>query len=110
MITTFLSYTSQDLDFLQSICNLPLASRFMKFIYDEGCGTNLIGHIPMIKLLEKIRQCSVFIPILSNYYLNSNNCQKELLEAQKNNKIIIPIIIDDQCHWRPLPVCSKKTL
>lgn len=41
-----------------------------------------------------IVNCSIFLPILSNHYLASENCKKEIKYAIKKNKNFYPVYLE----------------
>lgn len=47
------------------------------------------------ELLNQLRQCDAFIPLISSHYMSSEHCRMELLIARSFDRRIIPVMLDE---------------
>jgi hypothetical protein len=52
------------------------------------------------ELMNQLRECDAFIPLISDNYLTSEHCRMELLIARSFDRKIIPIMLDNS--WSAL--------
>lgn len=102
MINTFISYSNQNKLELESLNNwcMPLVHREkMKIVYDNDI---LRGADLWKDIIKKIHEAQVIILMISDSYLKSKNCNREMIKAMElrsNGKKIIAIILEE-CGWR----------
>ncbi len=60
------------------------------------------------KILENIRNCDVFVFVLSAESLDSSACTLEYEYADKLGKMILPVLIDEKVHTGCLPQALSK--
>lgn len=68
----------------------------VKRVFIFQCSTdNPAGTVWTENLAREINDCDAFIAVITQKYLDSDICLKEIAYAQKKQKVIIPIIFND---------------
>jgi len=102
----FLSYSSRDRAQLDNLLSaLHRADEVVWF--DEELGG---GDVWWQKILERIRDCDVFLFALSNSSLQSKPCLAELRYAQALHKPVLPIQIGPVESMRVTPVAAVEAI
>lgn len=66
-------------------------------VFNFQCSAdNPAGTVWTENLAREINDCDAFIAVITQKYLNSEICCKEVAYAQKKKKVIIPIIFNDR--------------
>ena len=66
-------------------------------VFNFQCSTdNPAGTVWAENLTREINDCDAFIAVITQKYLDSEICLKEIAYAQKKQKVIIPIIFNDR--------------
>ena len=89
----FISYSTKDLDKIKPVINqLSIIQNTKIFFADKSIypGDNISQTI-----IDSIKNSDVFLVFYSESAIKSNYVQQEIGVAKSNNKIIIPILLDD---------------
>ncbi len=97
MTRIFISYSHSDRAIVDELAKLLRGSSYDVW-YDESLH---VGDEWWAKIIENIGNCDHFIYLISKISLNSHWCTKELEEAQKLNKHILPVRV--QTDIKPPP-------
>jgi formylglycine-generating enzyme required for sulfatase activity len=93
MSVLFISHSSRDDRYVQSLEAWLLQSGFNRFFVDHG---NIrIGDKWRIKLQEATRSCRVVLCVITNYWLQSSECFAEYSAARFLGKRIISLMLVD---------------
>src|SRR5512136_1007206 len=92
MADVFISYSRKDIAFARLIQESLKQSQVDTWIDWERIP---VGEKWWPEIREAIENANVFMFIISNNSIGSNVCKDEIDLALKNNKRIIPIIVDD---------------
>ena len=88
----FISYSREDTDFAKYV---------NKYLRDKGHDVLIdvnsirVGDAWARSIEKNISDCDIFVVILTHDSITSPNVEKEVLQAQKQNKIIVPCINED---------------
>ncbi len=85
----FISYSRIDRRFTRQLAT-RLRRVYMEVWYDDKLHG---GELWWDEILREIRECDVFIYLMSHDSLKSTYCQAELAEAQRLHKLILPVQI-----------------
>ena len=66
------------------------------------------GQLWWSELLEQIRQCDVYLPVLSNNFLDSEPCQQELNYAVNLGRPMLPVFIEAVSNTRIVPQVAQS--
>lgn len=102
----FLSYSSQDRDDLGDLLS-ALHRADEPVWFDEDLGG---GEVWWQKILERIRECEVFLFALSDNSLQSRPCLAELRYAQALGKPVLPIQIGPVESIRTTPLATVEAI
>jgi len=102
MAAIFISYSRRDSEFLQflepQIHNIyGLASIW----YDKSREGIQGGDDWWVTIVNKIRDCQLFLFLVSDASVNSTYCQKELQKAIYNQKVILPVLLNTYTRKYP---------
>ena len=87
----FISYSTYDSDTAKRIENyLRQITNTEIYLYETQVKTGQISEA----IIQKIRQCDLFIVLYSKNSIQSTYVQQEIGVAKGNHKIIIPILLD----------------
>jgi len=92
MSDVFISYSRKDIAFARLLQESLKQSQVDTWIDWERIP---VGEKWWNEICEAIQNANVFMFIISNNSIGSNVCKDEINQALKNNKRIIPIIVDD---------------
>ena len=87
----FISYSTLDIEMAKKINNYLLQIRDVSVFLSES---NLIVGTLSNVLVEKIKECDLFLVLYSKNSQNSNYVQQEIGVAKGNKKMIIPLLLD----------------
>lgn len=102
----FLSYSSRDRDGLGDLLS-ALHRAGEPVWFDEDLGG---GEVWWQKILERIRECEVFLFALSDNSLQSRPCLAELRYAQALGKPVLPIQIGPVASMRTTPLATVEAI
>ena len=91
----FVSYSRRDADFAQQIYDYFKESEYN--VFTDVNNIQLGEHWSDV-VSNNISNCDVFVIILTYASIRSKEVEKEVLQAQSENKIIIPCIQRDLSH------------
>lgn len=101
----FVSYAREDRAIARSLCDDLSIVRYDAFIDDELSG----GHAWWDTLLERIRSCDVFLPILSTHWLDSVPCRLEAQYAIELDRNLLPVAIEEVSpRLMPAPIAETQ--
>lgn len=102
----FLSYSSRDRALLDNLLS-ALRRADENVWFDEKLGG---GDVWWQKILERIRDCDVFLIALTNNSLQSKPCLAELRYAQALQKPVLPVQIGPVQSMRVTPVATVEAI
>jgi len=89
----FISYSRKDRELLENVVSqIQTIYSNDRVWYDKAIQG---GDDWWNRILREIRQCSIFIYFISQDSIESEYCQKELRDALKQDKAILPVLIRD---------------
>lgn len=106
MTTVFISYSSRDRADLDGLLS-ALRRADEKVWFDDELGG---GDVWWQKILERIRECEVFVFALSHNSLDSKPCLTELRYAQALQKPILPVQIGRVESMRVSPLAAVEAI
>ena len=106
-IRLFYSYCLANKPFVQNINKLLRSRGFTKDWIDSDEMSP--GDKVWDKMSQGINDCHVFLACLSDRYCVSDNCLKEIREANTRKKLIIPLIVGD-ISTNPYPVGTVSNI
>ncbi len=87
----FISYAHRNSEKVLPLINL-LQGDFIRIWFDEGIE---VGAEWPATIQQRINECEIFIPIITPEFVESKNCRKEVYLADKSNKNMIPIHLEE---------------
>lgn len=89
----FISYSANDSKKIKSFLGQLSSLQNVKIFFAERsiAPGSIISHT----IIENIKKSDVFLVFFSEFSINSNYVQQEIGVAKSNNKIIIPILLDE---------------
>jgi hypothetical protein len=101
----FVSYAREDRAVARSLCDDLSIVHYDTFMDDELSG----GHAWWDTLLERIRSCDVFLPILSTHWLDSVPCSLEAQYAIELDRNLLPVAIEEVSpRLMPAPIAETQ--
>jgi uncharacterized protein len=92
--TIFISYSRKDTDFVQLLePRIHNIYGFASLWYDKSREGIQGGDDWWTTIINKIRDCQLFLFLMSDTSVNSEYCQKELQKAIYNQKVILPVLL-----------------
>lgn len=95
MSQIFISYAGEDVEFLNAFVNDVFSKTNIKPWYYTDAEQARIGSDLMQTIIDKIDECEVIVFLISSFSQDKKWCEREIKYADKNNKTIYPIIIDN---------------
>lgn len=102
----FVSHASQDRSVLEGLLVLLRRTRQGVWLDDELGG----GEAWWQAILEKIRECDIFVVALSNNSLTSKPCRTELQYAQALRRPVLPVQIGPVDSLRVTPLAATQVI
>ncbi len=91
----FISYSTLDIEIAKRIVTyLSQIQGVSVFLSDSNLIVGTLSNV----LIEKIKHCDLFLVLYSKNSYSSNYVQQEIGVAKGNNKLIIPILLDDEAR------------
>jgi len=87
----YISFSDKDSEIAQQIRRALIHERFILNIDEKNIQ---VGENIKQALTSEIKSSSIFIVLISKYSINSDFVKLEIQHAIKNNKIILPVLID----------------
>lgn len=87
----FISFSEQDSEIAQQIRRALINERFILNIDEKNIQ---VGENIKQAFISEIKSSSIFIVLISKYSINSNFVKLEIKHAIKNNKKVLPVLID----------------
>ena len=92
----FISYSRADKDFIQRLEPRLRRKYHDEFWYDaEIVGGDVWWEETIV---PAIAACTVFVYLMSNDAISSEYCRKEMAEAQRLSKCVLPVIVRPKTH------------
>lgn len=101
----FLSYAHKDMLFAQSFLKNMHRRGISRIWYDEGIKPSMEWEKT---IYERIDQCSCFLVLVSQNYLDSDFCSKEIERAKKNSHKTLYISLDGHMLSEKFGVSDKE--
>ncbi|HCJ66193.1 MAG TPA: hypothetical protein DHV62_02410 [Elusimicrobia bacterium] len=89
----FISYSTKELETAEQLQSYISQIQGTSVFLSES--SLIIGQLSEA-LISKIKECDLFIVLYSKNSQNSNYVQQEIGVAKGNNKIIIPVLLDEE--------------
>lgn len=94
MATIFISYSRRDSDFVEFIePRIHNIYGFASLWYDKSSEGIQGGDEWWTTIVNRIRDCQLFLFLVSDSSVASENCQKELRKAIYNRKTVLPVLL-----------------